>query len=113
MRGRVAKCTQRVQVFYRSFTDVGFHVLWFIHNDYGVGALYKFNGLFAGEFIVGLIDDVFVFGKRIYIDDQNLDGIATGKAPQVRYLFAVIHFMVYLHTVVQGLKMLKSDLKIF
>src|SRR4030042_720584 len=77
--GGIAKGAKGVEVFNRLFADVWFHIWRFINTSNRVGALKEFNGLFACELVIRLVDDVFVFGKGINVYNQYLNGIAGSK----------------------------------
>ena len=112
MRSGITQRAKRIEIGDGVFTDVRFHVLRLIHNDNGPGGLNKFNGPFAGQPVVGLVDDVFVFGKGVDVDDQNLDVIVVGKIAQGGNPFGIINQIIHRNPVVEILEMIESNLQI-
>ena len=91
MRGGIAQRAKRIKIGNGVFSDFRFHVLRFIHNNNGLCHLDEFNRLFAGQPVIGFIDNVFIFGKGINIDDQNLNIIADSEASQIGNALGIVN----------------------
>ncbi len=113
MRGGIAQRAKRIKIGDGFFSDFRFHVLRLVHNNNWLCHLDEFNRLKACQPVIGFIDDVFILGEGINIDDQNLNVIVNSKASQIGDAPGIVNIEVDRHLVIKILEMIKGDFQVF